>query len=1512
MTKIANVVLWVLIGLLITTMILLRVPAVQQFMGSKTADALSEKLGTEVSVGRVDLGFLNRITIDDVNIRDQQGEPLLKASRLSAKIDYLALAKGKIVVTSAQLFGVNANLYQEKADAPDNFQFLIDSLASKDTTSHTPLDLRINSLIIRHGAVSYHKRHVAPKSGMFSPAHIEASNISAHLILNALQDDSLNVNLKKMAFTMSPGLKVKDLTFKAVANRQGSQLSDFALTTAQSNLKISEVNASYRYENDQLDPNSLEFNGKIERSVVTPSELVSFVAQAKEFDTPFYISSAFSGTGSSLRISQLDVQSSERDFRLSGNGFLAKKSESGDTKWSVDLKQLTANGNALKKIANIVGKEGVLPENITLPGDISVTGKADGTAQNLLASGHLKTDMGEANLSFAKNGKNFSGRIETDGLNLQRILNNDDFGQIATKIHVDGQFATAKSPLLLNAKGSVSRFDFRNYSYQGIDLDGAVRNDHFDGSIAIDDPNVKLRAQGKIGTSGKTQAFNASAQVQHLRPSALHISDQWGDASFKFNVDADIAGQRLNTANGYVHIEDFEMNSSERQFTFDHLNLTATNRDGINQLNLESDFADIDIEGNYDYNTIAQSITNLIGSKLPTLPGLPPLSRSSRNNFTINAEISRSEWLNELFSIPITLKQPMQLSGTMNDQEHKLDLVATLPHFTYEGNEFRDVSLTVSTPDDTLRTHATARRMDNDGSVLLLTVDANAAGNRLTTAIGFEDSEPLPIKGILNADAQFFKTDQGKDAAQIDVHTSNFTIDNTIWTIEPGTIVYSKNDLTLDHVAISNNDQHLIVNGRANALSGDSLIAELQNIDVEYILDLVDFDAVEFSGQATGKAFVTKLFEKPEAEANLTVSNFRFENGRLGTLSAHARLNNEAQRIDINAVANDTLPFSISHPAPQKNFASYTTVRGFVSPQRDELELFINPSNARGEFLESFCGSFMRDIDLQVTGALRLFGKLDDLNLMGEAVADGNLTISSLNTTYTLHNDTVRLVPDRILLQRDTIFDAYGHIGIVNGVLRHQSLTRLTYDIGIEAQNLLAYDFRDFGNDTFCGTVYATGDCTITGRSGEVVIDVNVTPDENSEIRYNASSPDAINSGEFITWYDRDQALPLAENQKIDHRQLLANSLTKTDPGTDIHLNFLINANPRATLKVIMDANTGDYIALNGNGVIRATYFNKGSFDMFGNYNVDHGTYKLTIQNVIKKDFQIRQGGTVVFGGNPYHATLNLQALYTVAGVPLSDLQLGQSFTSNNIRVNCLMNITGTPDQPRVDFDLDMPTIGTDAKQMIFSLINSEEEMNQQVLYLLAVGRFYNQGTNNASADGAAQQSQTSLAMQSLFSGTLSQQINNVLSSLVKNRNWNFGANISTGDQGFYNAEYEGLLSGRLLNNRLLINGEFGYRDNPNATTSFIGDFDLQYLLRPSGNLAIKVYNQTNDRYFTRNSLNTQGVGLIMRKEFYNLKDFFGVKRKKNKPKTEEQTLPTDTTAVATEEQQEAETIKNH
>ena len=98
---------------------------------------------------------------------------------------------------------------------------------------------------------------------------------------------------------------------------------------------------------------------------------------------------------------------------------------------------------------------------------------------------------------------------------------------------------------------------------------------------------------------------------------------------------------------------------------------------------------------------------------------------------------------------------------------------------------------------------------------------------------------------------------------------------------------------------------------------------------------------------------------------------------------------------------------------------------------------------------------------------------------------------------------------------------------------------------------------------------------------------------------------------------------------------------------SDLRLNLRINATTDATLRLLMDQHSGDYITLYGTGVLRASYYNKGPFQMFGTYAVERGTYSMTIQNIIKKIFKFQPGSSIVFGGDPLQAALYLNAICT-------------------------------------------------------------------------------------------------------------------------------------------------------------------------------------------------------------------------------------------------------------------------
>jgi len=1414
---IINWIVWTLLGLYALVMLAVQTPLVQEELGRRVSSALGDKLGTKVAIGRVDLGFLNRLILDDVLIYDLERKELLKAARVTAKIDMAPLALGRIVVSSAQIFSAHLQLSRPSASRPTNFQFILDALASDDTTSHTPLNLRINSFIMRRSSVSYDQWDVAPTPSKFNPSHLRFSNISAYITLKALTDDSINVNVKRLTFLEQSGADVRRLAFKLAAGHSSGTLSEFQLQMPSSSIGIDNLSAHY---DDSHLIETLQFQGALTDSKLSPSDLAFLLPMLGDYRRSLNLSGQVKYASNTLEIPRFTLASTEGSLGVRANGRLYLPKE-GRPSWTLNVDQLKVDNATLAFVSDHVTP---LPAPVMHLDDIMLKGAFSSDLYGTLhALADVNTNVGHVDALFQMTAnKEFEGHINTDGIDLQRLLDSSHLGLLATSMDVNGTAGRRTA-----AKGHVERLDFDGETYSGIDLNATYETDRLTAWLQVADPKIMAE------------------------------------------LEADVRATSLNDALGIVSVRNISLPAKD--FHADYVRLESTMDDGRRAVTLNSDFAHAELVGNFDYTTLAQSLANAVGSRLTKLPGLPPVTRSTSNNFRFHAMLADTDWLQKLLNVNLDIHQPTTLSMTVNDQTRQLMVDLQAPSFTYDDSRYKNVSVHITSPNDTMFVKATASTVDDDNEAQTVdfNIDGSAANDNLSLALNWQNNgAQRAVNGRINAEAQVYKNFDNRPELHVRIMPSVVRIDNSHWQIEPSDILYNTDRLLVDHFSAHNGLQNFSIDGMASKRSTDSLTVDLHDVEVAYILDLVNFDAVSFSGRASGKACLTSAFDTPDASARLRVDDFKFQDGRMGVLAAQVDWNKEQQQIDIHATANDGLD-------------AMTYISGYVSPAREYIDLGFSARGTYLDFVHSWCDSFISNITGHGTGDVRLAGPLSAINLTGSLIVDAEATITPLNTTYELRRDTLSLIYNEIMLNHQPLYDKYGNVAYVDAGIHHEDLTNLSLDLHVNTDKLLGYDFKDFDDQSFYGTVYAAGDVDIRMKGDDVNIDCNVTPLKNSVFVYNAANPETISSQEFITWKN---APATSAKSGVDASATAGADAPSSEGasggGSNIYMNFTVNATPEGTMRILMDAKTNDYITLNGNGVIKASYYNKGAFQMFGTYTVESGTYDVTIQNIINKKFQFQPGGTLTFGGDPYLAALNLQAMYTVNGVSLSDLNIGNTFSSNTVRVNCLMNIGGQPASPEVTFDLDMPNVNADEKQMVRSLLSSQQEMNQQVLYLLGIGRFYSQGQNNANQQQQA--GQTSLAMQSFLSGTLSTQINNVIGQFVKNDDWNFGANISTGTEGWNNAEYEGIINGRMLNNRLLINGQFGYRDNATqANPSFIGDFDVRYLLLPSGNLALKVYNQTNDRYFTRSSLNTQGIGLIMKRDFNGLNDFFGIKPQK-------------------------------
>lgn len=523
--------------------VLLHLPPVQTFLGSTVATALAQKFGTEVSVGKINLGFFNRIIIDDVRMLDQKGDSMIYASRLSAKVDLLPLKDGKISVSSAQLFGLRANIYKQNAKSDMNIQFMLDSLASKDTTQHKPLDLRIGSVIIRHGSIAYNQRDIASAAGVFSPQHIGISNLSAHIALHHLTDNDIHLSIKKIAFTDKSGLQVKNLRFKVNADKHQARLSDFQLELPKSHLLLEDLIATYRTnEKGKLISETLQFEGGIKPSLITLSDVACFAPILRKWNDALYIDTHFSGTSTSARIHQLHFKTQSGSILLKAN---AKASDwNRKLHWLANIETLHVSDEGMEQIAANLGSKVKIPKEVLRLGNIYYKGVISGKGKSQIGTkGVLRTDAGNVEIDAHQNGKQLYAKVDTKGINLGKILDNAKLGIIAAHITAQG----TKEHLV--AKGEIPLFDFNNYRFSNIRLDGSYNKGLIDGLASIADPNINLQVAGKYSIPKKQ--YEAQLNLAHLQPTVLGV--KMADNTYTLN---DIRVSAKNEgADSYLDLE---------------------------------------------------------------------------------------------------------------------------------------------------------------------------------------------------------------------------------------------------------------------------------------------------------------------------------------------------------------------------------------------------------------------------------------------------------------------------------------------------------------------------------------------------------------------------------------------------------------------------------------------------------------------------------------------------------------------------------------------------------------------------------------------------------------------------------------------------------------------------------------------------------------------------------------------------------------------------------------------
>lgn len=1457
------------------------------------AEELSDLLNTRVTIGRINIGLLNRIIIDDVLLDDQDEQEMLKVTRLSAKFDIMPFFKGKISISSVQLFGFNINLQKKTPDSPPNFKFVLDAFASNDTVKKdNSLDLRINSILIRRGRMAYHVLSEEETPGKFNAKHVQLQNIIANISLKALSKDSINLGIKRLSLDEKvSGFSLKKMSLKLVANSRQTSIDNFAIELPETSLKLDTIHLIY----DSLKAfdrftEQVRFSFRTLPSQITLKDISPFLPALSHFKEPISLDMEVKGTVNQLTCSHLEITADNRQFRLKGDVALQDLSHPQDAYVFGTLSELTATTRGVGfLVRNLSHDYNGVPPVLERLGNVSFRGEVSGYFTDIVTYGQLHTDLGGVNMDLKLSSDKskglfaYSGAVKTTDYKLGKLLANEQLGEITFNLDVHGRHVTDRLPVV-ELKGLIASVDYSRYRYENITLDGEYKQGGFNGKVALDDPNGSIYLNGDVNVSSRIPTFNFQAIINKLRPHDLNLTSKYPDTEFSLKLRANFTGGSVDEMIGEINVDSLEFMSPEKQYFMNNMNIRASKQNNENQLRLTSEFLTASVEGKFQYHTLPASILNIMRKYVPSLILPPKKPIETHNNFQFDIHIYNTDILSTIFDIPLTVYTHSTLKGYFNDPLQRLRVEGYFPRLQYKNNFIESGMILCENPSDHIRARVRLTNLKKKGAVNL-SLDAQAKDDNISTTLNWGNSAAVTYSGQLAAVAKFLRTEGEKPLlkAMVEVKPTDIILNDTLWQIHPSQVVVDSGKVDVNNFYFSHQDRYVRINGRLSDNPQDSVKVDLKDINMGYVFDIASIsDDVNFEGDATGTAHASGVFKKPVMNTRLFIKNFSLNQGRLGDLNIYGEWDNENRGIRLDASIKDisTTP---------------SRVTGIIHPLKPEsgLDLNIEANELNLKFLEHYMKSIANDIKGRATGKVHFYGKFKGLNLDGAVMTDASMNFDILNTHFAI-KDTILLAPTGLTFNNIHISDMEGHSGRMNGYLHFQHFKNLNYRFEIQANNMLVMNTKESTDMPFYGTVYGTGNALLTGNAIQG-LDVNVamTTNRNSIFTYINGSVASATSNQFIKFVDKTPRRTIQDSiQIISYYEQLQQKRQEAEEEqkTDIRLNILVDATPDATMKIIMDPVAGDYISGKGTGNIRTEFYNKGDVKMFGSYQINQGVYKFSLQEVIRKDFVIKNGSTITFNGAPLDANLDIQASYTVNSASLNDLIPEESSSiiqQPNVKVNCIMNLSGILVRPTIKLGIELPNERDEVQTLVRNYISTEEQMNMQILYLLGIGKFYTEDARN---------NQNSNVMSSVLSSTLSGQLNNALSQVFETNNWNIGTNLSTGDKGWTDMEVEGILSGQLLNNRLLINGNFGYRDNPMANTNFVGDFEAEWLINRSGDIRLKAYNETNDRYYTKTNLTTQGVGIMYKKDFNKWSDlFFWNKwklrnKRKQKEKSKQQT----------------------
>ncbi len=1458
--------------------LLLSLPIVQNRAVDFATQLLSEHIGSEVSIKRIDITMRGYLEFEDLLVRDLQADTLLYVNDLKSRFMGYSHRGNTLKLGHSTISGAKLNLL-ERESGEMNIREVVLKLSSQKINKQ-PLIIEVSEIEFEGLDLRIARlEHLNPEYGV-DMRNLQIFDMAAHIHNLMVDGPALHAQIESMSGMEQSGFNILDIGGELYLTSGALSIMDMKLDSNWSSLSLEHLtivdNDWSAYRN--FNTTTLLSIG-VRDGYISSDDVAYFAPALRDWGVMLYdLNFDFNGAVNSMELN-IENASFGEETMLSARLECDNITTPSDAVGKFTLNGLSTIASDIDQIIAATTGSSLNTKNLSILsalGHVVVRGQASGNTSQIEVGLTGESDAGMAATEMLitrsdSTSLHLAGDITIDDAQLDKILSNNDLGITTLHSSIEGYVGAEDRDIAVN--GHIDQMKWRDYPLHDIALNSNITLNDIEAEVICRDPKLQfdLTARGS-NLMAQSSNYNATLDLKSADLRALNINKRDSLSQLSALIHLTAEGEDIESGSLRIVMKSGEYRyNSQVVESGDAVVVVESHKDDKSLL-LTSDFINGSFQSTNSIEHITEYLKGALASYIPSLYNSPHEVRYNMSTMFSEEYRERQRRVAEeaelsndgLSSLTITahnltpladaISEGLQVgNGTtlmlrFNAPQQLFDMQFSSGYLERKSLLAIGIDLQATNLSDSITFRADAKELFV-GTSYMEQVNLRASAKRDNVLLKAGFTNPADSSSAsLGAMVHISRNTIGRQDISAKLLPSTIARRGEEWQLGAKSIDFTQRGVDIDHFRMESRDQLLTLDGMASRSLADTMRMSMHNFDLSILSSVIAQLGYNIEGRTNGLLIASSALENARLEAKVALDNVN-----INTIPAPAM----DMSVDWDFKLNRARLF-LSDRAKRD-----TLIRGYYMPSQVRYYAKLNVDSVSMGLLDPPLGGVITNTQGLADLELTLQGQRREANLTGAInVHDLETTVDYTNVRYTIPAATLNIHNNLISGTNTDMFDSKGGRGKLDLSVNLHHLSNISYDLKIIPNGMMVLNTTERDNDLFYGELYASGAATISGDKSGVRMNITASSANNSQFFMPLSNKSSISTADFITFVTPQLADSV--NQVIMRRRQFERKAKGESNAGALTINMALDVKPNTELQLVIDPTVGDVIRARGEGRLNLKIEPQSNiFEIYGDYTIDEGSYLFTLQNIVNKRFVIDPGSSIQWTGEPTDALLNIDAIYKLK-TSLQPIMSDES--SRSVPVDCIIHLGDRLTQPDVSFDIELPSSDPEQQAALANLLNDQETISRQFFYLMLANSFITDNATVSSDFGVTTTAATGFEL-----------LTNQLSNWLSTSNYNVIIRYRP-ESELTGEEVDFGFSKGLINNRLLVELEGNYIiDNKQAVTedasSFMGEAYITWLIDRAGALKLKGFTQTIDRYDENQGLQETGIGIYYREDFDNFQD---------------------------------------